>query len=121
MEPNTQSNLCHVCHQPILATYYFCPNCGASVHVAPLATDTSAQIKLYAFSIILPLIAFLFVGRWQGVAYYKSEDPQAHEMGVIAWVLILLSTVILIWLTVIGTQAMIKSSIDSINADFGSL
>lgn len=121
MEPNTQPTLCAVCHQPLLSTYYFCPNCGASAHPTPLDTSIAAQIKLYLYSIVLPFIAFISVGKWQGIKYYKSEDQKAHEMGIVAWVLILLSTLVLIWVSIIGTQAMIKASVDSINADFGSL
>jgi hypothetical protein len=115
MEP---TNLCAVCHQPILPSYYFCPNCGAKINTAPLSTTTQTQTWIYAFSIILPMICFIFVTRWPGLKYYKSKDPKAHQIGQVAWALMILSTILVIWLAYIWTQAMIQSSINSINTDF---
>jgi len=111
--------LCPVCHQPILPTYYFCPNCGTKLHSAPLSTSVATQAWIYAFSIILPFIAYIFVTRWPGIKYVKSEDPKARNIGIAAWVLIILSTVFAIYLTVVWTEDTIQSSINSINADFG--
>jgi hypothetical protein len=116
---STVPNLCRVCHQPILPQYYFCPNCGAKVNEPPLSTTPGTQAWIYAFSIILPMICFIFVTKWPGMKYIKSEDPKAKRIGQIAWVLIILSTCITIWLAIILTQAMIQSSISSINTDMG--
>ena len=124
MQPNAQPapfEVCSTCHQPILPQYYFCPNCGTKLNLAPLATDIAAQVKLYAFSIILPAICFLFVTRWQGMKYVRSQDPKARQMGQIAWVLIILSTIFLIWLAVVWTQNEIQSQINAINTDFSGL
>jgi hypothetical protein len=117
MEPN----ICPVCHQPILSQYYFCPNCGTKLSRAPLSTTIGTQAWIYAFSIILPMICFIFVTRWPGIKYYKSEDPKAKRIGQIAWALLILSTIITIVLVYVWTQKMIQSSIDSINTDFGGL
>lgn len=118
--PPGVSEFCQTCHQPILPEYYFCPNCGAKVHAPPLSTSIGTQIGIYAFSIILPMICFIFVTRWPGQTYYKSSDPKARQIGQVAWTLILLSTAFTIYLVVILTKALIASSVASINADFGS-
>jgi hypothetical protein len=118
MEPTQNVLVCPVCHQPLLPTYYFCPNCGTKVNQAPLPTTIWAQAKLYVFSIILPMICFIFVTRWQGMKYIKSQDPKAKQIGQIAWLLIILSTIITIYLAYVWTQNAIQSSINSINTDF---
>ncbi|MFZ1019794.1 MAG: zinc ribbon domain-containing protein [Minisyncoccia bacterium] len=117
MEPN----ICPTCHQSVLSQYYFCPNCGAKIHEAPLSTTAGTQVWIYAFSVILPMICFIFVTRWPGVKYYKSEDLKAKRIGQIAWALLILSTIITIVLVYVWTQKMIQSSIDSINTDFGGM
>src|ERR1035437_5706945 len=118
MEPNLTPAICPNCHQPILPTYYFCPNCGTKLHSAPLSTTVATQVWIYAFSIILPMICFIFVTRWPGVRYFKSSDPKAKQIGKIAWTLLILSTIVTIWLVVIWTQNYIQSTVNSINADF---
>ncbi len=112
---------CPSCHQPVLPTYYFCPNCGANLRPAPLKTDTISQIELYLFSIVLPMIAFLAVGKWQGLKYLKSKDPKEKQIGMIAWALMIISTIIVIWYTVVWTQNYIQETVNSINVDLGSL
>jgi hypothetical protein len=113
--------VCASCHQPVLPQYYFCPNCGAKINEAPLGTDILTQIGIYAFSIILPMICFIFVTKWQGVKYFKSEDPKAHRIGQVAWALLIISTIVTIWLVYVWTEQMIQSSVNSINTDFGGL
>ena len=117
MNEKLQIAVCPVCHQPIQPEYYFCPNCGTSLRQAPLSTSLSAQVKLYAFSIILPWILFIMVTKWKGLAYSKSKDPKERQIGIIAWVLIILSTIFTFWLAYVFTQQAIQSSISSINAD----
>ena len=117
MEQNT---ICPTCHQAILPQYYFCPNCGTKLSSPPLETSTQAQVKLYAYSIILPFICFLTAGKWQGFKYYKSNDPKTKEIGTIACGLLILSTIIMIWLTITWTQKTIQSSVDSLNTDLGA-
>jgi hypothetical protein len=96
--------ICPQCHQPVLPEYYFCPNCGKKLEDAPLSTSIWAQIWLYTYSLILmPITCYLIYTRWQGVKYFKSKDPKAHQMGVIAIVLLIISIVFLIWSTWQGT------------------
>jgi len=109
--------VCPYCHQPILPSYYFCPNCGTKLNVPPLSTSVGAQAWLYIFSIILPVMCFIFVTRWQGWKYYKSEDPKTKQIGTIAIALLILSTLVTIWYAYVWTQDAIQSSVASINAD----
>jgi len=118
---NIASPTCSFCHQPILPQYYFCPNCGKKIDSAPLSTDVKTQIWIYAFSIILPMICFIFVTKWQGTKYYKSKDPKAKQIGQIAWILLVISTIVTIYFVYNFTQQMIQTSINSINTDFGGL
>src|ERR1035437_3059110 len=106
-----ESNICSVCHQPILPQYYFCPNCGTKLNQAPLSTTIQTQAWIYAFSIILPMILFIFVTKWPGMKYFKSNDPKAKQIGQIAWGLLILSTIIVIWLAYVWTQKTIQSTI----------
>jgi len=130
MEPNLNEpvavinptiNACPICHQPVLPQYYFCPNCGAKINSAPLSIAVGTQLWIYAFSVILPMICFIFVTKWPGMKYYKSKDPKIHQIGQIAWALLIISTIVTIWLAFVLTQEMIQSSVNSINTDFSGL
>jgi len=114
------SVICPTCHQPVLPSYYFCPNCGAKLHSAPLLTTRAAQAKLYAHSIILPMLAFFTASKWHGWQYFKSSDPKTKQIGLIACILVTLSTVLLVWYTIIWTQQEIQSQVNSINADMSA-
>jgi len=116
---NTTSNICITCHQPIKIEYYFCPNCGKKIQEAPLPTSKEEQIKLYLFSIILPLFLFIGVGKWDGIKYLKSKDEKTKQIGIIACVLMAISLFIICYLAYIAQQAAIKSINDSITTDFG--
>jgi len=114
------SGICPVCHQPVLPQYYFCPNCGAKLNPVPLSTTRTAQAKLYAHSIILPMLAFFTASKWQGIHYFKSSDPKTKQIGLIACILVTLSTVLLVWYTIVWTQQEIASQVNSINADMSA-
>ena len=116
---------CTVCHQPLLPEYYFCPNCGKKVNEPPLSTSLATQTWVYLFSIILPMMCFLFVTRWPGMKYVKSKDEKAQQIGQVAWALIILSTIFTVWFAIVWTQNFVKSvsqsTADSINTDFSGL
>lgn len=117
---NIKPSVCPTCHQTILPTYYFCPNCGLKLDSAPLSTTIAKQIGIYLFSIILPMIAFIFITRWPGIKYFKSNDPKAKIVGEVATALLILSTIITFWLAFIWTQNTIQSLTDILNTDLGS-
>ena len=114
MEP-----ICEICHQPLLPSYYFCPNCGQKVNDAPLGAGLQAQAYIYFLSAILPLIGFLAISKWHAIKYLKSKDPKTKKIGIIACVILALSTIITIYLAYVWTEAIIQSSINSLNADMG--
>ncbi len=96
--------ICPFCHQPVLAQYYFCPNCGKKLEDGPLSTSFWSRLWLYTFSlIIMPLTCYLVYARWQGIKYFKSKDPKAHRMGLVAIALLIISIVFLVWSTWQGT------------------
>ncbi len=117
---NMISGICSVCHQPVFSKYYFCPNCGNKLNTSPLSKTIQTQIWIYALSIILPMFCFLFIRKWPGMKYIKSEDPEIKQIGYIAWALLIISTVITIYLAFVWTQNIIQSSVDSINTDLGA-
>jgi hypothetical protein len=119
--PPTTPLVCPTCHQPILPTYYFCPNCGTKLNSAPLSTTPQAQAMLYAFSLILPVICFLMIGKWQGWKYYRSTDPKTKSIGTTAIVLMVLSTIVTVWLASIWVNGAIQSSLASVNSDMSGI
>lgn len=112
------SEICTVCHQPVQSIWYFCPNCGNKIKSAPLSTSVNSQIGLYAFSIILPMICFIMVTKWRGLAYARSADGKAKNIGYVACALLIISTIVTVWLAIVLTENAIQSSINSINTDF---
>ena len=117
MEPQITTDICPVCHQSVKPEYYFCPNCGTKLKQTPLLTDTTAQLKLYAYSIVLPWILYITITKWQGITYLKSKDSKEKQIGIIACALLVLSTILIIWLAYIWTLQYIQSQMSSINAD----
>ena len=120
IDQNIIPSTCPVCHQPTKPEYYFCPNCGTKIKQAPLETSSLAQLKIYAHSFILPWIVFITIGKWRGFTYFKSRDAKEKQIGIIAWAIFILSTIIMIWSVYVFTEQMIQSSVNSINTDLSS-
>jgi hypothetical protein len=121
MEPQSAAPLvCPYCHQSVLPAYYFCPNCGTKLNLAPLSTSIGTQAWIYAFSAILPMILFIYVTKWPAITYYKSSDQKAKSIGTIAIAILAASTLITIWLGYVWTMEAIQSSVNSINADMSA-
>ncbi len=74
------------------------------------------QAWLYVHSIILPMLLFLSISKWKGYKYFKSDEPKAKQIGTVAVVLLVASTVITFYLAYVWTVATVNSSIDSVNA-----
>ena len=123
MDPNLVSpgsfapDTCPVCHQPVSAGQYFCSNCGAKLHEPPLSITPLAQLGLYAFSIVLPMMCFLFITRWPALKYLRSKDDKTKQVGMIACALLVLSTVVSIYYAYVWTQEAIQSQVNAINQD----
>ena len=113
--------MCSFCHQPIVASYYFCPNCGNRITSAPLSTSAAAQAWIYLQALILPMFLFLFITKWPAWRYYRSTDPKIRTIGTYAFIILILSTAGTIWLTYVSVQATTASINASIDADLGGL
>ncbi len=84
--------ICPTCHQPILPTYYFCPNCGKEIQEKPEPVSIANQIGIYALSIFLPPL-----GLWPGIKYARKKYPQARYVGIAAIILTIISTIVSLW------------------------
>jgi len=104
-----QQSVCPRCHAPVRPEYYFCPNCGAKLTEAPLGTGIVDQLLLYAFSLVLPWIAYLAITKWQGIRYLRSPDSRARQMGLIALILIIASSIVFFWMTYIWVEQFMQS------------
>ncbi|MCL4405185.1 MAG: zinc ribbon domain-containing protein [Patescibacteria group bacterium] len=111
---------CPKCHQSVLPQYYFCPNCGQALREPPLPTSALAQIKLYAFTLILmPLTCYLIYRRWLGVKYLRSQDPKARQIGIVSMILLIVSVALVIWLiwaAIIWAEQYVQAQENSLNS-----
>ncbi len=108
--------ICPICHFPVKLEYYFCPNCGAKLSTPPLGVGVVDQLLLYAFSIILPWIAYLAITKWQGIKYLRAPDARTKQVGLIALVLLVVSSIVAFWLTYEWIQSYIQSSLNDVNS-----
>jgi len=107
----TATAVCPVCHQPILSTYYFCPNCGAKLAPEkPLSTSVFTQAWIYIFSLILPAIAFLAIKYWPGMKYLRSPHWNEKQIGIVAIILMAASTAVLTWWGIVWIEGYIQSA-----------
>jgi hypothetical protein len=88
------STTCPHCGNEVPPDFSFCPKCGKQLKDAELSTTVFTQIWMYALSVFLPPL-----GLWPGIKYFRNSDPKAQQIGTIAIVLTVLSTIITIWLT----------------------
>lgn len=100
---------CPQCHQPVSPMDYFCPNCGKKLSEPGLSTTIGAQVLLYGFSIVLPIICYLAITKWEGIKYARSDDPKAQQMGWIAIALLTISSIVVIWWTTQWINGFIQS------------
>jgi hypothetical protein len=109
--------LCSQCHFPVKPEYYFCPNCGKNLRkaVETLPTDVMSQVLLYGFSVVLPIIFYLAITKWQGIKYIRSADPKAKQMGYIALALLIVSSIIFFWWSIVQLQGYVQSSLNDVN------
>jgi len=86
------AGICPVCHQAVLDTYYFCPNCGHGLKEKPTPVSILTQVGLYVLAIFLPPF-----GLYPGIKYLKKNFHQAKMVGLITTALTLVSTFVMIW------------------------
>src|SRR6266481_8112927 len=102
--PSAQAKICPQCHQPTAPEYYFCPNCGKNLKEPALSTSVWAAFWLYFYTLILmPLTSYLIYRHWQGIKYFRSSDPKARRMGLIAIILLICTLLFVAWSLWAGT------------------
>ncbi len=106
---------CPQCHLPVSREFYFCPNCGKSLHEPPLSVSVARQIWMYALSILIPWTGFLLIGYWHGIKYLRSPDYKAQKVGVICLILLAVSTIITVWLSIIWIQSALQQTMTDLN------
>jgi hypothetical protein len=104
------STVCANCGSIVPKYYSFCPKCGKPLSEHPLSTTLFHQIWIYTVSVLLPPL-----GLWPGIKYFRSNDPKAQKIGMIAIVLTVLSTIITLWLTWVFVQSYISQINDALN------
>lgn len=92
---NPEQKICPFCHNPVVETFYFCPNCGKNLKTPPVSTTVLKQIGIYAVSILLPPL-----GLWPGIKYLRQNSKKAKIVGLIAIILTIVSTTIIVWLAI---------------------
>jgi predicted amidophosphoribosyltransferase len=113
--------ICPRCHFSTKPEYYFCPNCGAKLTEPPIGTGLVDQLLLYAFSIILPWILYLAITKWQGIKYLRAPNARAKQIGLIALVLLIVSSVVAFWIMDMWVQNLLQGFSQSQTSDLNSL
>ena len=111
--------VCPTCHQATQPDYYFCPNCGENLRQKPLSITVATQTWMYFLSIVMPSICFLAIRYWPGVKYARSKDPQAHMIGIVACILLVLSTFLTYYYAYVWTVQFVQEASSSLNASIG--
>ena len=113
--------ICPNCHFPTKPEYYFCPNCGTKLTEPPIGTGLVDQLLLYSFSIILPWILYLAITKWQGIKYLRAPDRNAKQIGLIALILLVVSSIIAFWLYDVWFQNFLNGFSQSQTTQLNSL
>ena len=121
VSPQATAPICPRCHFSEKPEYYFCPNCGAKLTEAPLGTGVVDQLLLYAFSIILPWILYLAITKWQGIKYLRAPDKNAKQIGFIALILLVVSSIVAFWIMDVWVQNFLQSFSQSQTYDLNGL
>lgn len=101
---------CRKCNLPVLANFYFCPNCGYALRPKPLSISAGKQIGIYLLSFLLPPL-----GVWPGIKYLMQKDPKAKIVGAVA----ILLTIISIVVTLYYANILMKQLTTQLNAQLG--
>jgi len=60
------------------------------------------------------MIAYLAIGYWPGVKYMRSADPKAKQIGGIAMTLLVISSVVTFWYSIVWIQQQVQSAETSV-------
>jgi hypothetical protein len=57
----------------------------------------------------MPAIAFLAIKYWPGMKYLRSPDWEKKQIGIVAIILMAVSTIVLVWWGIVWTEGYIQS------------
>ena len=104
---------CRYCGKSILASDYFCPNCGKKLKEKILSTTIGRQIFIYLLSFLLPPL-----GLWPAIKYLKQKDEKSRMIGFVAIGITIISLVITIWLSVNFMNTLNQEINKQLNGDW---
>jgi hypothetical protein len=88
--------VCPSCQYPVLATYFFCPNCGKKLKERPLSTSLWKQVGVYVMSILLPPFGLI-----PAIRYLSQPDTKSKMVGVVALLLTAVATFVTVYYTIV--------------------
>ena len=91
-----QTVTCPKCNIPVLANFYFCPNCGKQLRPKAIDVSVIKQIGVYLLSFLLPPL-----GLYPAIRYIRQPKNSTKVIGWVAVVLTIISYVLTIY-TFIG-------------------
>lgn len=87
---------CTHCQGNISSSDFFCPNCGTKLKEKPPSTSLITQVLIYSLSLFLPPL-----GIWPAIKYLRRPDQKSKNVGLVALILTIVSTVLTIYLSVV--------------------
>jgi|SRR6185369_2931798 len=82
MEENKNLTACPSCSLPVLADFYYCPNCSKQLRSKPIKVSALKQIGVYLLSFFLAPL-----GLYPAFKYLRQPDPKTKMIGWIAVIL----------------------------------
>ncbi|HEX8931611.1 MAG TPA: zinc ribbon domain-containing protein, partial [Patescibacteria group bacterium] len=81
--------LCPNCKLPVLADFYYCPNCSQQLRPKPISVSLLKQIGVYLLSFFLPPF-----GLYPAIKYIRQSDPKTKIIGWVAIALTVISIMV---------------------------
>lgn len=104
---NNLDIICVACHFANQPTAYFCSNCGKPLKDKSPSSTITKQAAIYFVSIFLPPC-----GLWYVWKYLRQPDAKLKNIGIVALILTIISTVF----TILYSMAAVNSIIQSMGA-----
>ena len=77
---------CTNCALPVLAEFYFCPNCGKQLRVKSITVSVGRQVGLYLLTLFMPPVGIPFA-----IRYIKQPNKKTKTVGIIILSIVILS------------------------------